>query len=116
MDRHGVGAHKPKALPESRTPADPASPLPPSSSFRYLVITDITAWTPRGNRSSPASVQPGMDDIEHEAIPAEGLDPNDAVVKAIDFVRWQLLLHFGDQDTGDQAAPTWFNRMLTKGN
>jgi hypothetical protein len=46
-----------------------------------------------------------MDDIEREAIRAEGLDPDDpAVVTAIDCVRWQLSLHFGDHDTGDEPA------------
>jgi hypothetical protein len=39
-----------------------------------------------------------MDEIEREAIRAEGLDPDDpAVVMAIDLVRWELLLHFGDR-------------------
>lgn len=34
-----------------------------------------------------------MDDIERDALRAEGLDPDDpAVVAAIDFVRWELQL------------------------
>ena len=40
-----------------------------------------------------------MDDIEREEIRADGLDPDDrAVVAAIDLVRWELSLYFGDQD------------------
>jgi hypothetical protein len=36
-------------------------------------------------RLARCCVQPGMDDIEHEAILAEGLDPNDpAVCAALD--------------------------------
>lgn len=49
--------------------------------------------TRAGNRSSPACVQTGMD----------GFDPDDpAVVTAIDLVRWELSLHFGDQHTGNR--------------
>jgi hypothetical protein len=41
-------------------------------------------------RNCPAS-KPTMDNIEREAIRAEGLDPDDqAVVTAIDLVRWEL--------------------------
>ena len=76
-----------------RTPVDPASSLPPSSTFRYLIITDIFAWILRGNRPLPACVQSGVDKTEREAIRSEGLDPdNPAVVTAIDFVRWPLSL------------------------
>jgi hypothetical protein len=46
-----------------------------------------------------------MDDIEREAIRAEGLDPDDpAVVTVIDFVRWEPSMHVGDQDTGDEPT------------
>ena len=46
-----------------------------------------------------------MDEIEREAIRAEGLDPDDpAVVTAIDLVRRQLSLYFGDQHTRDEPA------------
>ncbi|WP_156670155.1 hypothetical protein [Mycobacterium sp. E3305] len=39
-----------------------------------------------------------MDEIEREAIRAEGRDPDDpAVVTAIDFARWTLSLHVGAQ-------------------
>jgi hypothetical protein len=44
-----------------------------------------------GNQDGILSVQLGMDDIEREAIRAEGLAPDDpAVVTAIDLVRWEL--------------------------
>jgi hypothetical protein len=40
-------------------------------------------------------------------IRVEGLDPDDpVVVTAIDLVRWQLSLYFGDQDTGDEPVDT----------
>jgi hypothetical protein len=45
------------------------------------------------------------DDVEREAIRAEGHDPDDpAVVTAIDLIRWELSMHVGDQDTGDEPA------------
>jgi len=44
-------------------------------------------------RPERCSVRSGMDDIEREAIRAEGLDPDDpAVIAAIDLVRWELSL------------------------
>jgi hypothetical protein len=46
-----------------------------------------------------------MDEIEREAIQAEGLDLDAfAVVAAINLVRSELSLHFGDEDTGDRPA------------
>jgi hypothetical protein len=54
--------------------------------FRYLVITQLSLGS-RGNRSLSACVQTGMDEIEREAIRAEGHDPDDpGVVIAIDLV------------------------------
>jgi hypothetical protein len=47
----------------------------------------------RWNRAGLCRVQPGVDEIEREAIRAEGLDPDDpVVVTAIDFARWELSL------------------------
>lgn len=48
-------------------------------------------WGRRGNRRRPACVKAGMDDIDREAIRAEGFNPDDpAMVTAIDLVRWEL--------------------------
>jgi hypothetical protein len=46
-----------------------------------------------------------MDDVDREAIRAEGLDPDDPVImRAIDLVRWELPLYFGDEDTSDHPS------------
>jgi hypothetical protein len=46
-----------------------------------------------GTRLIPAASNPGMDDIEREAMRAEGLDPDSpAVQAAIDLVPWELEL------------------------
>jgi hypothetical protein len=44
-----------------------------------------------GNRSDRRNIQHSVDDDEAQALPVEGLDPDDpAVVAAIDLVRWMV--------------------------
>jgi hypothetical protein len=64
---------------------------------------------PRTEPIQCCAVQPGMDDIEREAIRDEGLDPDDpAVIAAIDVVRWELSMRqpgFVEADTRPPSRP-----------
>lgn len=59
--------------------------------YPWAISATQRCLLPRGNRCAAWRVQPGTDDIEREAIRAEGYDPDDpAVIAAIDMV-WREL-------------------------
>jgi hypothetical protein len=43
-------------------------------------------------------------DYERQSDPKGLTDDDPAVVTAIDLVKWELSLYFGDEDTGDEPA------------
>lgn len=81
-----------------------AGPVVTFFSHERIVLRHLRL-VPVGSDGHRLASKPGMDEIEREAIRAEGLDPDDpAVVTAIDLVRRQLSLYFGDQHTRDEPA------------
>jgi hypothetical protein len=61
-------------------------------------------------------VQPGMDDVERDALRAEGLDADDPrVVAATDFVAWELSLladfvRASEYVAGREVLGTWLRK------
>lgn len=69
-----------------------------------------------GNRDRHRGVQTGVDDVEREALRAEGLGPTDpAVIAATDFVVWELslLAYFvraSEYVAGREVLGTWLRK------